>query len=107
MPSKAFLVVRSVLSDPSLRAQFEHWYATDHLPRAIVDLGAEKAWRLWSETDPNVHCAVYRFVDIDALKRGVGSDGFKALVVDYDRTWPNGVARTREILSLVEDLSGA
>src|SRR5215207_634114 len=53
MSSQAFLVVRSVLSQPSLREN-SIMYASDHLPRAIVDLRAEKAWRLWSETDANV-----------------------------------------------------
>jgi hypothetical protein len=100
---QAFLVVRSVVSDPSLRARFDHWYATDHLPRAIVDLGADKGWRLWSDTEANVHYAVYRFADMDRLGQGMGSDRFKALIADYDRTWPGGVTRTREILSLVDE----
>src|SRR5262245_60756017 len=103
MAQKAFLVVRSVVADAALRARFEHWYASDHLPWAITALGAEKAWRLWSETDPAVHCAVYRFADIEALRRGRGSDGFKALVADYDRNWPEGVTRSREVLTLAED----
>ena len=100
---QAFLVVRSVLSDPSLRARFDHWYATDHLPRAVTDLGAEKGWRLWSETETNVHYAVYRFADMGRLRQGMNAEPFKALVVDYDRTWPAGVTRTREILSLAEE----
>ena len=99
---QAVLVVRSVISDPSLREPFEHWYRTDHLPRAIADLGAEKAWRLWSDSDPGVHYAVYRFADMARLKAGMGSAGFQALVADYDRTWPAGVMRTREVLSLIE-----
>jgi hypothetical protein len=66
---QAFLVVRSVVSDPSLRARFDHWYATDHLPRAIVDLGADKGWRLWSDTEANVHYAVYRTADIATPSR--------------------------------------
>jgi hypothetical protein len=100
MAAKAFLVVRSVLTDPSLRARFEHWYASDHLPWAITVFGAESAWRMWSETEANVHCAVYRFADLDALRRALSSDGFKHLVADYDRTWPAGVTRTREIFTL-------
>jgi hypothetical protein len=106
MPGTAFLVVRSVFSDPSLREKFDHWYSTDHLPRAVADLGAEKAWRLWSETDPNVHCAVYRFADVAQVKRGLASEPFNALVADYDRTWPAGVTRTREILTLAEEIAG-
>jgi hypothetical protein len=94
---KAFLVVRSVVSEP-LRARFDDWYARDHLPRAVVDFAAEKGWRFWSETEAGVHYAVYRFADLDALRRGMSSQAFRELVADYDRTWPSGVTRTREIL---------
>jgi hypothetical protein len=106
MAGKAFLVVRSVVADPSLREKFDHWYSTDHLPRAVAGLGAEKGWRLWSETDADVHCAVYRFTDLSRLRKGMASAPFKALVADYDRTWPAGVTRTREILSLAEEIAG-
>jgi hypothetical protein len=98
---RAFLVVRSVVSDRALRTRFDHWYATDHLPRAVVDLGAEKGWRLWGDTDADVHYAVYRFADMVHLRKGMDSDAFQLLVADYDRTWPDGITRTREILSLV------
>src|SRR5262245_12519603 len=85
---QAVLVVRSGGSPPPLRGRFDQWYATDHLPRAIADLGAEKGWRLWSETDPNVHYAVYRLADMSRLQQGMSSAGFRELVADYDRTWP-------------------
>jgi len=101
---KAFLIVRSVVSEP-LRARFDHWYGSDHLPRAIVDLAAEKCWRFWSTTDPSVHYAAYRFADMDALTRGMNSDGFRGLVADYDRNWPTGVARTREIVELAGEIA--
>ena len=103
MAAKALLVVRSVLTDPSLRGRFEQWYQNDHLPWAIRVFGAEKAWRLWSETDADVHCAVYRFADMEALRRGMSGDGFRELVADYDRTWPAGVTRTREILTMAAE----
>jgi hypothetical protein len=101
--AEAFLVVRSVVSEP-LRERFDHWYASDHLPRAVADLAAEKGWRFWSETDAAVHYAVYRFADIAALTRGMSSDGFRSLVADYDRTWPAGVTRTREIVRLAGEV---
>src|SRR5262245_25342036 len=102
---KAFLVVRSVVPEP-LRERFDHWYASDHLPRAVVDVAAEKGWRFWNETDPGVHYAVYRFADLAALMRGMRSEGFQELVRDYDRTWPSGVARTREIVHLAGEVAG-
>jgi hypothetical protein len=107
MPGKAVLVVRSVVADQALRAKFEHWYSADHLPRAIADFKAEKAWRFWSETDKTVHYAVYSFADMDALRSAMGSEKFRGLVEDYDRNWPTGVTRTREILSLAEELTAS
>jgi len=103
---KAFLLVRSVVSEP-LRARFDHWYASDHLPRAVADLTAEKGWRFWSETDAAVHYAVYRFADMDRLTRGMSSEGFQGLIADYDRNWPTGVTRTREIVRLAGEVPGA
>jgi len=104
---KALLVVRSVVADQSLRGKFEHWYSTDHLPRAVADFKAEKAWRFWSETDVTVHYAVYRFADLAALRSAMGSEQFLELVADYDRNWPAGVTRTREILELAEEFAGS
>jgi hypothetical protein len=99
----AFLVVRSVVSDPSLRAAFDRWYATDHLPWAIAALGAQKGWRLRSESDAALHYAVYQFGDAREIERALQSEPFQELVVDYDRRWPRGVTRTREIVSLIQE----
>jgi hypothetical protein len=100
----AFLIVRSVVSDPSLRAAFDHWYANDHLPWAIKAFGCQEAWRLKSETDAALHYAVYRFADADEIERALKSEPFKELVADYDRRWPSGVTRTREIVTLLQEM---
>ncbi len=50
-----------------------------------------------------MHYAVYQFADMARLDAGMKSEGFKELVADYDRTWPAGVARTRDILTLVAE----
>jgi hypothetical protein len=102
MAGKVYFVVRAVVADAALRARFDHWYASDHLPWAIRAFGAEKAWRLWSDGDPPVHVAVYRFADKDRLEAALKSEEFKALVADFDRAWPSGVTRTRETLTLVD-----
>ena len=77
------------------------------MPRAVVDLAAEKGWRFWSETDAAVHYAVYRFADMSDLTRGLSSEGFRGLVDDYDRVWPAGVTRTREIVHLAGEVAGS
>jgi hypothetical protein len=102
MADKAFFVVRATVADASLRARFDHWYSTDHLPWAVRVFKAEKAWRLWSDSDPSVHVAVYRFADKGRLEAALQSEDFKALVADFDRSWPSGITRTRELLTLVE-----
>jgi hypothetical protein len=101
MPTTFFLV-RAVVVAP-LREKFDHWYSTDHLPWAIKIFKCEKAWRFWSELEPGVHTAVYRFTDKAACDTALGGDEFKALVADFNRAFPEGVTRTRDILSLVEE----
>ena len=59
---KSFFLVHAVIAEP-LRDKFDHWYSTDHLPRAIRIFKCEKAWRFWSEAEPGVHYAVYQFAD--------------------------------------------
>jgi len=50
-----------------------------------------------------VHYAVYRFADLAAADAALNAESFKALVADFDRAWPSGVTRTRDVLSQVEE----
>ena len=104
---KACLMVRSVVADAALRDKFDHWYSTDHLAWALDVFRAQKAWRYWSRVDDGVHYAIYEFADMERLDAALKSEGFKELVADYDRTWPAGVTRTRDILTLAEERAGA
>ena len=54
-----------------------------------------------------MHCAVYRFADLAAADAALNAASFKALVADFDRSWPSGVTRTRDVLSEVEELSAS
>ncbi|MGA9428616.1 MAG: hypothetical protein WBF24_00580 [Xanthobacteraceae bacterium] len=99
---KAFFVVRAVVED-RLREKFDHWYATDHLPSAMAAFKAEKAWRFWSTADAGVHYAVYQFADMGKLEAGTNPQSLKPLIADFDKTWPNGATRTRDILNMVEE----
>ena len=89
---KAYFVVRSVVEEPS-REKFDHWYATDHFPEALAGLKPEKGWRFWSAREAGVHYAVYRFADMARLDAALKSDAYRALAVDFDRSWP-AVTRT-------------
>ncbi len=104
MPKTIFLV-RAVVA-PSLRDKFDHWYSTDHLPWAMRAFKCEKAWRFWSTVEEGVHYAVYRFADKALCDAALGSDEFKALVADFSRAWPEGVTRTRDVVTLAEEREG-
>ena len=97
-----FFIVRATIPDPAQRAAFDKWYAEEHLPDAAKCFGAQKAWRFWSESDPAVHMAWYRFADRAALDHGTRPEVIKRLVDDFDRDWP-GIPRSREIVTLAQE----
>ena len=99
---KSLFIVRAVIAAP-LRTKFDHWYSTDHLPWAIRVFKCEKAWRFWSETEQGVHYAVYQFADKPRLDAALASDEFKDMIADFNRSWPEGVARSRDIVTLAEE----
>lgn len=101
---KACFFVRAVVDAPS-REKFDHWYATDHFPQALAGLKPEKGWRFWSAREAGVHYAVYRFADMARLDAALKSDAYKALAVDFDRSWP-AVTRSRDVLDLVQESGG-
>ena len=102
---ETFFIVRAVVVAP-LREKFDHWYSTDHLPWAIKAFKCDKAWRFWSELEPGVHYAVYQFADKAACDAALAGDEFKALVADFNRAFPQGVTRTRDVVTLVEEREG-
>jgi len=97
-----YFLVRAVVA-PHLHDKFDAWYSNDHLPWAIRIFKCDKAWRFWSEVEPGVHYAVYRFADKAACDAALGSAEFKELVADFSRTWTEGVTRTRDIVTLAEE----
>jgi hypothetical protein len=101
MPTTFFLV-RAVVAE-RLRDKFDHWYSADHLPWAIKIFKCEKAWRFWSELEPGVHYAVYRFADRTACDRALGLPEFQDMIADFNRAFPEGVTRTRDVVTLVEE----
>ena len=100
----AFLIVRCAIADPALRSAFNDWYATDHLPWAVKAFRAQKGWRLRSDADPSLHFAVYQFNDAAEIEAALKSEPFRELVADFDRRWPSGVTRTREIVTMIQEM---
>jgi hypothetical protein len=99
---KALFVVRATVADASRRAAFDTWYSRDYLPHAVKLLGAEKAWRYWSLSDPALHHAIYQFADEAALDRATKGENMNRLIADFNRDWPE-VPRTREMLVLAQE----
>jgi hypothetical protein len=105
MPQGTYLVVRSVVSDPADRHDFDRWYATEHFPDARAAFGAASGFRAWSRTDPSVHYAYYRFPSAEAAQAATGSDAIKRLIEDFDRDWGSRTTRTRELIEIAQEAS--
>ena len=102
----AYLIVRAVVADPADRAPFDHWYRTEHLPDALKAFAAQSALRGWSDTDPSVHTAFYRFDTLHAAQAASSGDAIKSLIAEFDRVWGVRVARTRDIVPIADELKG-
>jgi hypothetical protein len=104
MPTTHFIVRAAVA--PHLHDQFDYWYSTEHLPWARRIFKCDKAWRGWSQVEEGVHYAVYQFADKAACDAALGSPEFKELVADFNRSWPEGVTRTRDVVTVAEERGG-
>ena len=102
---EAYFMVRAVVEAP-LQQKFDQWYSSHHLPMALAEFKAKKAWRFWSTVDRNVHYAVYQFANEARLKLAMKDEILKPLIADFDKSWPSGVTRARDLLNLVEERSG-
>jgi hypothetical protein len=99
---KTLLLVRAVVAAP-LREKFDRWYSSDHLPWACRVFKCAKAWRFWSAVEEGVHYAVYAFADKAACDAALGTAEFTQMIADFNRAWPDGVTRTRDIVTLAEE----
>ena len=87
-------MVRAEVNDPGDREAFDRWYEQEHLPQAAAAFQAIRAWRGWSELNPEIH--ILR--DLTAAQMVLDSDTLKGLIADFDRTWSTKVSRTRELV---------
>jgi hypothetical protein len=103
MPA-AWLVVRAVVADPGDRAAFDAWYHHEHLPEAVKAFSVNAAWRAWSSADPSVHIAYYQFESVVRLEAVMSGPALQALVAEFDRCWSGRVTRTRDILTVADEV---
>lgn len=102
----ACFMVRARVLDASIEDEFDHWYRDEHLPDALEALGASRAWRAWSETDPAVHYAFYEFDDVERARAVLGSEALKQLAAEFDRSWGEQVERSRDVVEIVQTIGG-
>jgi hypothetical protein len=98
-----YLVVRATLANLRDRLAFDDWYQKEHLPDAVKAFGVRSAWRAWSQTDPAVHCAFYRFASLEDAAAATTGPEIQALIAAFDRCWGDKVTRTREVLTVAEE----
>jgi hypothetical protein len=98
----ACFIVRAEVVDPSAKTAFDRWYEDEHLPDALKAFGADRAWRGWSEFEPQVHYAFYEFEDVARARAIQGSDALKGLVGEFDRLWDGKVTRRRDLVESLQ-----
>ncbi len=102
----AVLIVRARLNKLSDRRKFDDWYRTEHLPSALKAFRAQRAWRCWSRANPLVHLALYEFASVEEAEAIIDSEALAGQIAAFDDYWGTEVTRTREIVEVVEELSG-
>ncbi|MEZ5934321.1 MAG: hypothetical protein R3F54_20755 [Alphaproteobacteria bacterium] len=99
----AYLIVRAEVPEAD-RDAFDRWYETEHLPDAKAVFDADMAERGWSDVTPGVHIAFYAFPDLAKARAILESDEIKTLIAEFDRHWQGRVARTRDIVEIVQTI---
>lgn len=100
----AYFIVRAKVLDAALKDDFDRWYQNEHLPDALREFNARRAWRGWSSVNPDVHYAYYQFEHAAQARAIPGSDALKRLVVEFDRVWGDKITRSREVVELAQTL---
>ena len=98
----AYFIVRAQVVDPAVKADFDRWYHDEHLPDALKEFHARRAWRGWSAVDTSVHHAFYEFDTLAQVRAVQGSAALKRLVAEFDRMWGDKVTRTRDIVEAIQ-----
>ena len=76
----------------------------EHLPDAVKAFAVHTAWRGWRATDPSIHCAYYGFESRERLDSVMAGPGIMSLIAEFDRRWGGRVTRTRDILSVSDEI---
>ena len=97
----AYLIVRAEVPAGD-RDAFDRWYETEHLPDAAKAFSVGRAFRGWSDSEPNTHLAFYAFPDLAAARAASESPEIAALIAEFDRVWQDRVRRRRELVEIAQ-----
>jgi len=105
MNGRAILLVRAELKYADDRPAFDQWYQAEHLPAALAAFKADRAWRCWSATSPQIHYAFYEFGDTPTARSALNSADMAVLISEFDRRWGTRIVRSRDIIEIVQTRS--
>ena len=98
----AYFIVRAQVVDAAVKDDFDRWYQDEHLPDALKEFNARRAWRGWSALDASVHHAFYEFDDLAQAQAIQSSGALKRLEAEFDRVWGNKVTRNRDFVEVTQ-----
>ena len=100
---RVFLVVKSFV--PSyLQKDFDDWYEKEHLFEAKQTFLAISAFRGWQIENEDIHYAYYEFDNLKKANEILKSEALNKMINIYDKKWSNQIERTREIISITQEI---
>ena len=100
---RIFLVVKSFV--PShLKKKFDDWYEKEHLFEAKQNFYAISAFRGWEIENEDIHYAYYEFDSLEKANEILKSEALSKMVHIYDKKWLNQIDRTRNIISITQEI---
>ena len=100
---RIFLVVKSFV--PShLQKDFDDWYEKEHLFEAKQTFSAIFASRGWEIENEDIHYAYYEFGDLEEANEVLKSEALNKMIHIYDNKWSNQIDRTRNIISITQEI---
>ncbi len=100
---RVFLIVKSFV--PShLKKDFDNWYEKEHLYEAKETFYAISASRGWEIENENIHYAYYEFDSLEKANEVLKSEALNKMIHIYDNKWSNQIDRTRNIISITQEI---
>ena len=100
---RVFLVVKSFV--PShLKKDFDDWYENEHLSEAKQSFSAISSSRGWEIENEDIHYAYYEFDKLKKANEILKSEALNKMIHIYNNKWSNQIDRTRNIISVTQEI---